>query len=60
MTRESQLHTIINNLLEEINQSHLQYRVKLKEKNKEICKYLDQIEKILDSVYKFRHISTIR
>lgn len=60
MNKELQLHTIINNLLEEINQSHLQYRIKLTETNKEICKYLDKIENILNSIYNFKHINAIR
>lgn len=58
MTRESQLHVIISNLLEEIDQSHLQYRIKLSEKNKQIHKYLDEIERILCIVYEFRNNST--
>lgn len=55
MNRESQLHIIINNLLEEIDQSHLQYRIQLSEKNNDIRNYLDKIEKILTSVYEFRN-----
>ncbi|XP_025194605.1 interaptin-like [Melanaphis sacchari] len=55
MTRESQLHIIIGNLLEEIGQSHNQYRIKLSEKNKQIRNYLDQIETILDNVYKIKN-----
>ncbi|XP_026808525.1 interaptin-like [Rhopalosiphum maidis] len=58
MTRESQLHIIIGNLLEEIGQSHYQYRIKLSEKNKQIRNYLDQIETILDNVYKFKNNNT--
>jgi len=54
MTRESQLHTIIGNLLDEIEQSHNQYRIKLSEKNKQIRNYLDQIETILDNFYKLK------
>jgi len=54
MTREAQLHTIIGNLLDEIEQSHNQYRIKLSEKNKQIRNYLDQIETILDNFYKFK------
>jgi len=54
MTRESQLHTIVGNLLDEIEQSHNQYRIKLSEKNKQIRNYLDQIETILDNFYKFK------
>jgi len=57
MTRESQLHIIIGNLLEEIGQSHIQYNIKLSEKNKQIRNYLDQIETILDNVYKFKNIN---
>jgi len=55
MTRESQLHTIIGNLLDEIEHSHNQYRVKLSEKNKQIRNYLDQIEMILDNFYKSKN-----
>lgn len=55
MTRETQLHAIIRNLLEEIDLSHFQYRMKLSEKNKQIRKYLDQIEKILDNVYELKN-----
>lgn len=55
MTRESKLHAIINNLLEEIDESHLHYRIKLSDQNKQIRKYLDQIERILDNVYKLRN-----
>lgn len=55
MTRESELRTIISNLLEEIEQSHLLYRVKLSEKNEQIRKYLDYIQRILNSVYEFRN-----
>ncbi|KAL4096747.1 hypothetical protein QTP88_021641 [Uroleucon formosanum] len=58
MTRESQLHTIIGNLLDEIEQSHNQYRIKLSEKNKQIRNYLDQIETILDNFYKFKSNNT--
>lgn len=57
-TRESQLQTIINNLLEEIEQSHLNYRIQLLEKNKQIHIYLDQIEKLLDNVYSLRNDNT--
>ncbi|KAE9540857.1 hypothetical protein AGLY_004102 [Aphis glycines] len=57
MTRESQLHIIIGNLLEEIGQSHIQCNIKLSEKNKQIHNYLDQIETILDNVYKFKNIN---
>lgn len=60
MNRESQLHIIINNLLEEIDQSHLQYRIQLSEKNKQIHNYLDKIEEILTSVYEFRNNDTKR
>lgn len=55
MTRESQLHCIISNLLKEIDRSHLQYRIKLMEKNTQIQTYLDQIERILNNVYEFRN-----
>ncbi|XP_025415446.1 uncharacterized protein LOC112687105 isoform X2 [Sipha flava] len=55
MTRESELRNIISNLLEEIEQSHLHYRLKLSEKNEQIRKYLDYIQRILNSVYEFRN-----
>lgn len=57
-TRESQLHAIIISLLEEIDKSHMEYRVKLFEKNEQIRKYLDQIEKILKKVNEYRNRST--
>ncbi|VVC37000.1 Hypothetical protein CINCED_3A016617 [Cinara cedri] len=60
LTRESQLHAIIIDLLKEIDQSHLQYRIKFSEKNKEIRKYLDQIERILDNIYEFRNNNVVR
>jgi len=53
ITRESQLHSIINNLLEEIDRSNVQYKIKLTEKNKQIQTYLNQIERILHNVYVF-------
>lgn len=59
MTRESQLHTIIIDLLKEIDQSHLHYRIKLSEKNREIRKYLDQIERILGNIYEFKNTNTV-
>lgn len=55
LARESQLQTIISSLLKEIDQSHLQFRIKLSEKNKQIHKYLDLIEKILNNVYGLRN-----
>lgn len=60
MTRESQLHSIVCNLLEEIDQTHLQYRIQLTEKNKQIQTYLDGIERILHNVYVFRNKNTKR
>lgn len=60
MTRELQLHAIIIDLLKEIDQSHLQYKIKLSEKNKEIRKYLDQIERILNNIYELKNNKTVR
>ncbi|XP_050423194.1 uncharacterized protein LOC126834969 [Adelges cooleyi] len=54
LKRETQLSIIISNLLDEIDNLQMRYRVKLNERNIQVKAYLDQIERIFSNVYELR------